>query len=206
MSQEVELLDAPTELSPVERAKLENLEIVINQHRAAVLQVAYALRTIHAERLYRATHESFDAYVAARFDFKRAHAYRLIDFADVSDNVSPAGDDPQPNERQARELAKLPAEQQADAWSEATSTAEGSPTAGDVADVVARKLGKKKPKGDRAFDWVAHFEKSADGIQDVLDNVTDGDQLDRFETRLYALAKLARQKAQYEPMLAEGSR
>lgn len=131
-----ELLNPADELTPVEAAKLENLEVVIEQHAASVLKVATALRTIRNERLYRVTHDSFEAYVLARFDFARAHAYRLIDFADVAGNLSPAGDTL--NERQARELAKLPADQQAEAWDEAT--ADGTPTAADVAEVVARKL------------------------------------------------------------------
>lgn len=131
-----ELLNPADELTPVEAAKLENLEVVIEQHAASVLKVATALRTIRNERLYRVTHDSFEAYVLARFDFARAHAYRLIDFADVAGNLSPTGDTL--NERQARELAKLPADQQAEAWDEAT--ADGTPTAADVAEVVARKL------------------------------------------------------------------
>ncbi len=47
---------------------------------------------------------ALEEYCRVRWDINRAHAYRLIDAAQVIDNLSPMGDKPT-TERQARELA-----------------------------------------------------------------------------------------------------
>jgi|GEM_PF-4231926 len=59
---------------------------------------------------------------------QRAYAYRLMESSEVVRNLSPMGDIPQ-SERQARPLAKLPAEEQAPAWEEANE-AHGLPAYG----------------------------------------------------------------------------
>ena len=65
--------------------------------------------------------ERYD-YCRDRWGMNRAHAYRLIDAANVADNLSPEGDIPT-SERQARPLARLKPEQQAEAWKEAVASA-----------------------------------------------------------------------------------
>jgi len=56
------------------------------------------------------------------------HANRLIESSEVVANLGPMGPVPQ-SERQARPLAKLPAEEQAPAWKEAVETAEAEAAA-----------------------------------------------------------------------------
>jgi hypothetical protein len=73
--------------------------------------VGNALLEIRERRLYREQFSRFEDYCQDRWNWSRAHAYRLIDAAQVVHNVSPIGDTPK-NEAQARELVKLPPEEQ----------------------------------------------------------------------------------------------
>lgn len=51
-------------------------------------------------------YQRFEDYCRERWGWKRAHAYRLMDSAQVAGVLSPMGDTPT-NERQARELSRL---------------------------------------------------------------------------------------------------
>ena len=72
--------------------------------------------------MYVGTYKSFDAYCQARWDFKRAHAYRLMDAANAVENLSPIGDIPH-REAIIRPLTRLPKDEQKEAWSEAVKAA-----------------------------------------------------------------------------------
>lgn len=67
--------------------------------------------------------DTFEKYCKARWDFNRAHAYRLIDSANVVDVVSPNGRQKPENERQARPLTRLESDQQREVWQKAVDTA-----------------------------------------------------------------------------------
>lgn len=108
----------------VEAQSLTHHEGVIERGLETFMDVGRALLAIRAGRLYRAKHGTFEAYCRERWGMERAHAYRLIDGAQVVDRLSPIGDTPA-TESQARPLTKLPADQQADAWQEAVATAPG---------------------------------------------------------------------------------
>jgi len=101
-----------------------------------------ALAAIRDRKLYRATHSSFEAYCDGRWKFSRQQAYRLIDAAEVAEDLSPIGDTgtPQPvNEAQCRSLTPLAPEQRREAWVEAVNSAEGDrPTAAEVKQAVDR--------------------------------------------------------------------
>jgi len=63
-------------------------------------------------------------YCRDRWEFNQRHAYRLIDSAQVVENVSHGTQKPT-NEAQASPLTKLPTpEMQQDEWKEAIETAE----------------------------------------------------------------------------------
>lgn len=82
---------------------------MIERGLTTFVEVGAALLRIREERLYRATHGSFEDYCRERWGWGRAHAYRLMDAAAVVQDLSPIGDTPLPrNEAQARELARLP--------------------------------------------------------------------------------------------------
>lgn len=127
-----------SDLTPVETAKLENLEIIIESGLKSFLATGNALLQIRDQRLYRATHSTFDAYCRVRWGFERTYANRLANAAATVD-LLPIGNTLPTNEAQVRPLTKLPADQRADAWKEAVEESGGKPTAAVVADVVARR-------------------------------------------------------------------
>jgi hypothetical protein len=132
-----------TALTPTDRTTLAACEATIARGLQTFTEVGHALARIKTEKLYRADYDSFEAYCKARWGFARAHAYRLIDAAKVVENVSPIGDIPK--ESQARELARLPADQQQDAWQEVIEETDGRPTAAAVRETVERRL-RPKPE------------------------------------------------------------
>jgi 16S rRNA G966 N2-methylase RsmD len=103
------MAEAGGELSAPERQRLAELEAIIERDLAAFTRVGQALLEVRDRRLYRERYSSFERYVAERWGFGRAHAYRLMAAAEVAEKVSPVGDIP--SERVARELAPLLREQ-----------------------------------------------------------------------------------------------
>ncbi len=74
------------------------------------------LRKIKALGAYKETHKTFEAFVKFRFGIDRTYAHRLIDSAEVKENLLPIGNEielPQ-TESQYREVAKAPPEKQAE--------------------------------------------------------------------------------------------
>jgi hypothetical protein len=88
--------------------RLAELEAVIGRGLDTFLEVGHALAAIRDNRLYRPEYGSFDDYLRARWQphISRGHAYRLIQAAEIADNLSPIGVIPA-NEAQARELAPV---------------------------------------------------------------------------------------------------
>lgn len=168
-----------TALRPSEAMRLEALEQRIAAGLDTFQLVGSSLLVIRDDRLYRATHATFEAYLEERWGISRRRGYQLIEAARVVQNVNhgtqaDSGDlsgvctivhtsdsghdalstivdiDPPANEAQARPLTRLPADEQAQAWREAVSTApDGRVTAAHVAEVVARRV-----------DEVPHHEPS----------------------------------------------
>jgi hypothetical protein len=136
------------EVVVVQSADLARLEQIISDGMRTFVDVGRALARIRDEKLYQETHATFEAYCRERWEFTRSYAHRLIGAAGVVANWQHELPPPA-NEAQARELAKLPAEQQAEAWAEVVEAAPaGAVTAKLVADVVAKRLppAKAKPK------------------------------------------------------------
>ncbi len=85
----VEVLESSTlsdtdELTHEEERDRGNLERKVER---AFYEAGKALQELRERRLYRSTHETFEDYCAQRFGFQRRHPYRLIDAADVVDNL-----------------------------------------------------------------------------------------------------------------------
>lgn len=99
-------------LIPAGKARLAELESVIERGRKTFLEVGRALIEIRNQRLYREQgFTTFDTYCRERWKMSQPHAQRTIDAAKVAQNLIPMGITVQ-TERQARELAPLPPEQQ----------------------------------------------------------------------------------------------
>lgn len=99
------------DLTPSKRRQaLSTHESTIDRGRKTFVEVGNALADIRDRQLYLGSHTSFEAYCVERWDMKRAHAYRLIESAAVTEQVSPIGDTPPATESQARPLTKLKTE------------------------------------------------------------------------------------------------
>lgn len=122
------------------KAKLGELE---QQIEYGVNQVGYALREIRESELYKIEHASFEDYVVSRWGFSVRRAQQLITAASVTVNLIEDGATKLPNARQAEELAKVPAEQQADVWKEVTTT-NAKPTAKKIKATVEQKQPKQQ--------------------------------------------------------------
>ena len=132
--------------------ELEQLETVIKQNIGAFYEVGRALMEIRDKGLYRDVlgYDTFEAYCKHRWDFNRAHAYRLMDSVKVINNVSDSETKQPINLEQTRPLSKLEPAQQREAWQKAVATApEGKVTAAHVSKVVKEITGeqpKHKPE------------------------------------------------------------
>ncbi|AFZ33345.1 hypothetical protein Glo7428_4930 (plasmid) [Gloeocapsa sp. PCC 7428] len=119
--------DVLEELSDSEERERYRLEFKVDR---GIAQAWLALKELRDRRLYRSTHKTFEEYAKERFGYNRAHAYRLIEAAQVLENLSPnwrqneLQDEMSPiwrqkfpnSESQCRELAKLPPHFQPIAW------------------------------------------------------------------------------------------
>jgi hypothetical protein len=125
-----------TSLTATERKTLTKCEKVIQKNLAAFVEVGQALFDIRTDKLYRASHATFEAYCQERWDIGKSQAYRLIASAEAVANLSPIGDVLPANEAQARPLTTIPMEQVGDVWQEAIETA---PTDDDGQPIITAK-------------------------------------------------------------------
>ncbi len=131
-------------LSKIDVSLLAKLERTISSGLGTFVAVGVALKEIRDRKLYRATHDQFEAYCRERWGMERAHAYRLIDSSSVVKTLSPIGDIPK-TESQVRPLVSLSPAKQKKAWAEAVRTApEGRVTAAHVARVVKQREGPSR--------------------------------------------------------------
>lgn len=86
--------------------KLQQAEEVIEQGIEGYKAAGEALREIRDDGLYKQEFKTFEEYLKGRWNWDRSYAFRLIDAAKVAEVCRPMGDIS--NERQARELTKLP--------------------------------------------------------------------------------------------------
>lgn len=121
-------------LTGFERIALKDCETKIERGLKTFYEVGASLLEIRNQKLYRGTHETFEDYCEERWGFSKRHCNRLIAAAKVAENLGPIG--PVPNESQAREIARLPDDQQSGAW---TDTIE---RCGGVENVTAAEVKK----------------------------------------------------------------
>ncbi|MFI0453683.1 hypothetical protein [Actinomadura sp. 6N118] len=94
--------EATGDLTPQEESDLATCEAAVDGLRLAFWAAGKALQVIRDARLYRQSHDSFEAYVAERWDMSRPQAYRLIAAWPLAERLSPIGD--RLSESQIREL------------------------------------------------------------------------------------------------------
>ena len=173
-------------MTEIEENTLVTLEAIIEAGLATFVEVGTALAEISDQRLYRATHDTFEAYVADRFGISRSSAYRKIEAARVVGVVSPTGDIP--NERQARELAGLNDDDTRAAWERAIADTAGRPTAGAVRD--AREHVRPTPRRSRLRAALPdQYSRSVWDLDKASRTLADLGRDDRFSTHRDKLAR-----------------
>jgi len=136
----------PVSLLPAAEAlELRFCEERIERGLETFVEVGLALSLIRDGRLYRATHDTFDAYCIERWEIKSSRARQLCAAAEIVQGLKSkvrSGRLPT-SERQVRPLLGLHPDQQEAIWSEAVATApNGNVTSKHVAGIVARMTGK----------------------------------------------------------------
>ncbi len=148
-------------LSTEERSSLERCEQVIERGIATFVDVGAALNEIQAQRLYRQKHDSFESYLASRWNFKRAHAYRLISAYRVLETIRDE-DGKDLAESHVRQLVRLPEGQRAEALRRAKELAgKETRTAKHIQQAVDAMLGKMKKSPSKSTD---HDEDNSGGV------------------------------------------
>lgn len=183
-------------LSAEERQYLDKLEGIVTGGLRSFAAVGRALTLIRDKQLYRESHDTFEAYVAAKWNMSRQHAARLMEAAEIATQIekSPTGAVPE-TERQVRPLAALEPEQRVAAWTEAV---EASPGGKVTPAAVEAAVAKRRPKKRRAKVAKPTRIKVPGATVTITPNRKfDGDALQALRT---ALAKLT-DAGQVEPVV-----
>lgn len=137
---------AGSELTAPESKILADLEARISSGFKGFVETGAAFKEIRdsgerpSDRLYRATHATFEDYCREVWGLDQSTVYRLIDASDIAGilETSPIGDVSLPSESVARQLAPLAGkpEKLIKAWAQATETHGPKPTAKQVREIV----------------------------------------------------------------------
>ena len=188
-------------MSVREKKRLAELEDVVTRNFKAFYEVGSALREIQESMLYRESHTTFADYAKDLWDMQRAHAYRMIDAANIVDRLIPIADqlknvshgrqidNPIPqNERQARALAKYPEDKQIQIWREAVETANGRITAAHIKQTARRIHGEiiketiTKTKTRTANPTVKMSDRFRKAFNEMMDAINEERLKDWSET------------------------
>lgn len=153
----------PSALSPIESARLVDLERLVERFRSSFIEAGEALREIRDGRLYRTSHGTFDEYAKVRWSLTRSQAHRLIAATDIVAiiRMSPIGDILPVTESQARELIRLDnPEQQVAAWGNAVERADSDPRR-ITAKIVKEEVDKLLPEKPEEPGFVLAEEREA---------------------------------------------
>lgn len=169
----MELIERP--LTDAESNRLIELERTIKDNFLGFVAVGNALAEIRDKRLYRDENgRTFEGYCAELWDICRRRAYQLIDAAQAVENVNNCTQNnaqlseiiiPQ-NEAQARELAKLPPEEQPIVWNKVVKKVkDGHPltarlTKSEVRVHLGENLHRQVKKSNRSIKAAAKNRQS----------------------------------------------
>ena len=178
------------ELSVVERRSLKSLETVIDKGFSHFIEVGTALKEISEKKLYRENYRTFESYVSKRFEIQKAYAYKLMDAAEVKKDLSPIGDKIElpKNERQYRELAKLPNDAVPEVWASVVETCEEqgefitAKRVKDAVDVFRGEIVEPEPEPEPAGDpdagklLLQRTIKTVEAIYKAINEIGEHDQ------------------------------
>jgi hypothetical protein len=132
---------ATDQLDVAERARLQELESIVEHGLQTFYEVGKALEEIREQKLYRETHKTFEAYCQEKWGMARQTANRFIGAARVMEILEPIGSKIPTKESQIRPLAQLPPELQIKIWQEAVeSSPNGIPTGAAVKRLVEERF------------------------------------------------------------------
>lgn len=125
-------------LTHQEMSDLVEAEAVIQAGLQSTWEVMTALHRINAQRLYRATHGTFEAYLDERWGFSRSQGHRLARSGAVlaelvAADLSHACDIPG---RTLDVLARAPEGKRAEVYTEAVAAAQGTPSTEQIREAV----------------------------------------------------------------------
>lgn len=139
MTASLTTVGADDPLSQEEQAQFTELEGVIRGALTEMEKAGRALIQIRDLKLYRGQFQTFRTYVETKWTMSVRSAYQICGFAEVVENLRANGAQTLPdNERQTRELLKLPPEEQPKVWKEVVD--EGKPTAAAIAGRIRRTV------------------------------------------------------------------
>lgn len=188
-------------LTRAEEIALVDCEGRIERGLKTFIEVGQALAAIRDSRLYRAEHESFEAYCTERWGFTRIRAHQLASAADLALTMVNSGLQEPDNERQVRELAKVPEPERADVWRETVERTEGKPTAAAVAETAKRAAEQRDARAllSRAVDLLAPVNRKPGWVEVWIE------QLGPYDDELAELTKRATEAISVLDDLVEGS-
>lgn len=145
-------------------ATLTDLEAVIERGLSSFVEVGEALMSIRDEKLYRADHDTFEAYCRDRWGFVASRARQLIGAAQTVTSVTVGGGPVPTSEAQARALSRVKNEPSdaAEAMQRASDNTAGKPTATAIAEAVTEILAEKQTKQAAKAEDAAALDELAD--------------------------------------------
>ncbi len=177
-------------LSTQEEEEFSRLETVIANNWRSTLDFGRALMAIQTKKLYRATHDTFEAYCRERWGIGRAQGYRAIGVAQVVQDLSPFGDTLPANEAQCRPLLPLSREDRLKAWHAVAQKVTDKPiTARLIKEVIAAlhpiPAAPGKPKKDSNPKHDLGFALAA--VNEIEQAVREGQTTEQVLQLLVAL-------------------
>lgn len=145
---------------------LATCEEIIARGLGTFVEVGQALLRIRDERLYRESHDTFEAYCRERWGFSRERGRQLINAAEVIESLPPTIVATPPNEAVARELAPLRSdpERLRETWAEAVAQHGATPTAVQVREVVNERASEAPMNKRDAMRANAHKRRIVDTV------------------------------------------
>lgn len=166
---QTDLLSYVEALTVPEVDRKAQLEATIERGMQTFVEVGLALMEIRDGRLYRAEFGTFEEYCQERWGWGRAHAYRLIDAAQVVENVSNWRQNVAPaTESQARPLAALPPAQQREAWERVLETAPNGKITAAIVTQAAQAI-RQERTDQRRQERIEKIVQIAQGNSDLAE-------------------------------------
>lgn len=147
----------PKRLTPEEQTQLDHCITTVKTGCAAFAKAGIALAAIRTRQLFRASHDSFEAFCEHHFGLTARRVNQLIESAAICQELSkhiPGAPLPKV-EAEARALAGLTPTAAVETWKEAVAvSAPGTPTAAVVKELASKRKGKKKtPKAAKPIRY-----------------------------------------------------